>query len=74
MAVTAQINEFHISANTSNPRGFFARLMTRICLVSEARAIHRLETEAAHLLGTDQLRQIKVDFAARKVKADIWGQ
>ncbi|MEO9876938.1 MAG: hypothetical protein ABJM72_03500 [Anderseniella sp.] len=43
--------------------------MTRISLICEARAIHRLETEAAHLLGTDQLRQIKADFAARKAQA-----
>jgi len=71
MAVTAQLNEFHTSAHTDNSRGFFTRLMTRVTLASEARAIHRLETEAAHLLGTDQLRQIKADFAARKAKAEI---
>jgi len=69
MAVTAKFNEFHTTAHTDNSRGFLARLMTRISLVSEARAIHRLETEAAHLLDSDQLRQIKADFAARKAKA-----
>ncbi len=71
MAVTAKLNEFHTSAHTHNWRGFFARLMTRISLVSEARAIHRLETEAAHLLDSDQLRQIKADFAARRAKGKI---
>ena len=70
MAVTAQINQFHSAARADdNGPGFFARLMTRICLVSEARAIHRLEIEAAHLLDAGQLRQIKIDFAARKAQA-----
>ncbi len=69
MAVTAQFHEFHSSVDTDNSRGFFARLMTRICLVSEARAIHRLEMEAGHLLSADHLLQIKTDFAARKAKA-----
>ena len=70
MAVTAQINQFHSADRTGeNGRGFFTRLMTRIALISEARAIYRLETEAAHLLGSDQLRQIKADFAARKAQA-----
>jgi len=70
MAVTAHINQFHSAdrAERSGP-GRFARLMTRISLISEARAIHRLETEAAHLLDSDQLRQIKADFAARKAQA-----
>jgi hypothetical protein len=70
MAVTAQINHFHSAARADDKgTGFFARLMTRISLISEARAIHRLETEAAHLLDSDQLRQIKTDFAARKAQA-----
>ena len=71
MAVTAQINEFYTSATSNNSRGFFARLMTRVCLNSEARAIHRLETDSAHLLDADQLRHIKADFAARKARAEI---
>ena len=71
MAVTAQFNEFHTSAKSGSSHGFFTRLMTRVCLISEARAIHRLETEAAHLLSADQLRQIKANFAVRKAKADI---
>ncbi len=70
MAVTAQFNEFHTAAGAGgNGQGVWSRLMTRICLVSEARAIHRLETEAAHLLGTGQMRQIKADYAARKALA-----
>ena len=70
MAVTAQINQFHSADRADdNGPGRFARLMTRISLISEARAIHRLETEAAHLLDSDQLRQIKADFAARKAQA-----
>ncbi|WP_337660617.1 hypothetical protein [Anderseniella sp. Alg231-50] len=70
MAVTAHINQFHTTARADDKgRGFFARLMTRISLISEARAIHRLETEAAHLLDSGQLRQIKADFAARKAAA-----
>lgn len=72
MAVTAQFNEFHTAVDADNTRpGFFSRLMTRLSLVSEARAIHRLETEAAHLLGTEQLAQIKADFIERKAKAQI---
>jgi len=69
MAVTAQFNEFHTAARAGGSgQGFWSRLMTRICLVSEARAIHRLETEAAHLLDSGQMRQIKADFAARRAR------
>ncbi len=70
MAATAHIDQFH-SPDRAGKRGsgFFARLMTRICLNSEARAIHRLETEVGHLLGPDHLRHIKADFAARKARA-----
>ena len=70
MAVTAQFDEFHSAARADgNGQGVWSRLMTRICLVSEARAIHRLETEAAHLLDSGQMRQIKADFAARRAQA-----
>lgn len=70
MAVTAHINQFHSADRTGDDgQGFFARLMTRISLNSEARAIHRLETEAAHLLDSGQLEQIKADYAARKAQA-----
>ncbi len=70
MAVTTHIDHFH-SADRADRReqGFFARLITRICLNCEARAIRRLETEAAHLLGPDHLRHIKADYAVRKAKA-----
>lgn len=70
MAVTAQIDQFHSTARTrDNGPGLFSRLLTRVVLMSEARAIHRLETEAAHLLSPEQLRQIKIDYAVRKAKA-----
>ena len=71
MAVTAQFNEFHTSTINKNSRNFFTRLVTRIFLNCEARAIHRLEIEAGHLLSTDQLRQIKAEFAARKARVQI---
>lgn len=70
MAVTAQFDEFHPSVSSNTSRGVFARLMTRVFLVCEARAIRRLETEAAHLLSSEQLGQIKRDFAARKARAE----
>ena len=71
MAVTAQFSEFHTSTTSKNSRDFLTRLVTRIFLNCEARAIHRLEIEAGHLLDADQLRQIKAEFAARKARAQI---
>lgn len=70
MAATAHLNQFHSADRVvESKQGFFARLMTRVLLNSEARAIHRLEVEAGHLLGSDHLRQIKADFAVRKAQA-----
>ena len=71
MAVTAQFNQYQSTISGKHSGGLVSRLMTRMLLNCEARAIHRLEVEAGHLLGADELRHIKAEFAARKARANL---
>jgi hypothetical protein len=72
MATTAQLNQFPSTADAGvTGQGFLSRLLHRVMIAGEARAIYRLERDYSHMLGDDHIKQIKADFAVRKASADL---